>query len=215
MTPEQLAAQLRCPHGEDADDVGLSMNRANGALTLRSIALLDPAPGQRVLEIGPGNAAFATQVVHHAPGVQYTGLDLSAEMVAAATRLNRALVDDGRAAFVPGSAEQLPFADACFERIFSVNTLYFWTPAEPCLHEIRRVITPDGVLCLAFGHRDFMAALPFAAHGFTLYDEQEASALLDATGWQVTAIDEHLESVRSNTGEAIQRRMLIVRARPV
>lgn len=215
MTPKQLAAQLRCPHGDDADDVGLSMNRANGALTQRSIALLDPEPRQRVLEIGPGNAAFAPQVVKHAPGVHYTGLDLSTDMVAAATRLNQTLVEDGRARFIAGSAAQLPFADASFERVFSVNTLYFWTPADTCLQEIRRVTTRDGMLCLAFGHRDFMAALPFAAHGFTLYDDRDATTLLEATGWQVTAVNEHRETVHSNTGETTTRRMLIIRARPL
>ncbi|WP_240386149.1 hypothetical protein, partial [Campylobacter jejuni] len=54
-----LAAQLRQPHGDAALAVADSMNRSNGALNRAAIGLLAVSAGERILEIGPGNAAFA------------------------------------------------------------------------------------------------------------------------------------------------------------
>lgn len=54
-----LAAQLRQPHGEAALAVADSMNHSNGALNLAAIGLLAVGAGERVLEVGPGSAAFA------------------------------------------------------------------------------------------------------------------------------------------------------------
>ena len=77
-----LAAQLRLPHGEAALAVADSMNRSNGALNRAAIGLLAAGPGERILETGPGNAAFAPLLLQ-APGSHYLGIELSTAMVEA------------------------------------------------------------------------------------------------------------------------------------
>ena len=77
-----LAAQLRQPHGEAALAVADSMNRSNGALNLASIGLLAVGAGERILEVGPGNAAFAPLMLQ-AAGSHYLGIELSTAMVEA------------------------------------------------------------------------------------------------------------------------------------
>ncbi len=124
LTPEALAAQLRRPAGADAEATGARMNEANAAVNRRAIALLGVAAGQAVLEIGPGNGAFVPELLI-STGSRYVGLDWSPEMVAAAQRRNAQAVAAGRARFVEGDAAALPFRDAAFDRVLSVNTLYF------------------------------------------------------------------------------------------
>jgi len=53
------------------------MNEANRAAYAGFIRQRDLAPGARVLELGPGNAAYASDIVALAPAVRYTGLDIS------------------------------------------------------------------------------------------------------------------------------------------
>ncbi|MCD9031002.1 class I SAM-dependent methyltransferase [Luteimonas sp. Y-2-2-4F] len=211
-SPEALAAQLRRPAGTDAEDVGARMSEANAAVNRRAVALLDVGAGQAVLEIGPGNGAFVPELLA-APGSRYAGVDWSPEMVAAANRRNARAVADGRARFVEGDAAALPFADAAFDRVLSVNTLYFWTEPQRVLAEIARVLRPGGRLCLAYGDRGFMQRLPFAAHGFALYDREDGTALLRAAGFGEVAHHAHAETVRGNAGDLVERDFHLLLAR--
>lgn len=204
LTPEALAAQLRRPAGADADNVGVRMSEANAAVNRRAIALLGVGADQAVLEIGPGNGAFVPELLA-APGSRYAGVDWSPEMVAAANRRNATAVAAGRAEFVEGDAAALPFPDASFDRVLSVNTLYFWAEPQRVLAEIARVLRPGGGLCLAYGDRGFMRHLPFAAHGFALYDRDDGIALLRAAGFGDVAHHAHAETVRGNAGDLVER----------
>lgn len=57
------------------------MNKANQGTNRACLELLQLAARDRVLEVGPGNGAFAGDIVASAKHVTYTGLDWSAEMV--------------------------------------------------------------------------------------------------------------------------------------
>ncbi|WP_043770126.1 class I SAM-dependent methyltransferase [Algiphilus aromaticivorans] len=214
MDNEALSRQLRQPHGREAVDLGEQMSRNNAATNRRCIAAMALQAGNRVLEIGPGNAAFAGEMVSAAAHVRYLGVDWSEAMVAQARARYRDSAESDRIALLRGSSETLPFPDASFERVLAVHTLYFWQPAERHLQEIRRVLRPGGLLCLAFGDSHFMAQLPFTAHGFHLYDRQAAEALLASSGLAVQACDEHRETGTSNAGALVDKRVHILLATP-
>jgi malonyl-CoA O-methyltransferase len=64
----------------------------------------------------------------------------------------RAAVPSARVA--AGDAEALPFADASFDLVVSTSTLQWLPRLGPALAEVRRVLAPGGVACLAlFGER--------------------------------------------------------------
>ncbi len=205
-----MAAQLRCPSGTEGPAVARRMNEANRAVNSRCIDLLGLVAGDRVLEIGPGNAAFAVDITGRAQGVSYTGLDWSAEMVAEAERNNAALVAAGKARFRQGSSDQLPFADASYSKVLTVHTLYFWDSPRDHLAEVQRVLKPGGLLCIAFGESDFMRELPFTQFGFTLYEAAGVEALLSQQGFEVLDVQRHIETGRSNTGEIVDKTVNII-----
>ncbi|MCF7223121.1 class I SAM-dependent methyltransferase [Marilutibacter chinensis] len=204
MTPEQLAAQLRCPSGEHAVEVADRMNEANGPLTVRAIGVLDIQSGDAVLEIGPGNAAFAPDALRR-PGTHYTGVDWSGDMVAAAQRRHAGLVAQGRARFLRGSSDDLPFAPGSFDRALAVNTLYFWERPQRHLAAIKRILKPGGSFCIVFGDPGFMRDLPFVPFGFTLYEREMVERLLDIAGFVDVQAHDHHETVTGNNGETVAR----------
>lgn len=213
MEPQNLAAQLRCPSGDDAAEVALKMNDANRAVNQRCIELLQIESKDRVLEIGPGNGVFVRDIIRQAQDVSYAGLDWSAEMVAEAERLNWALVASGHARFAQGSSDQLPFDAEAFDKVLAVHTIYFWAHPEQHLAEICRVVRPGGMFCMAFGDRAFMQELPFAPYGFTLYDDTQAGLLLQASGFDVIATHAHHETGLSNTGAVVEKVVHLVVSR--
>ncbi|MCP1727583.1 ubiquinone/menaquinone biosynthesis C-methylase UbiE [Natronospira proteinivora] len=213
MDNKALASQLRCPGGRNAVGVAQAMNEANQAINRRCIRALSPQAGERVLEIGQGNGAFADFITGSAPGVDYTGVDWSPTMVAEAARLNRHLLMHHRARFLHASVQQLPLADGQFDSILSVHCLYFWDPLNQALDEIRRVMAPGARLCLAFGERAFMESLAFTAHGFNLPDLQAVCDQLTRRGLQIQRVDDHWETGLSNNGQMVEKHSHILLAR--
>lgn len=215
MNPEAMAAQLRHPQGEAGAVIATSMNKANLSVNQRSISLLAVSAHEQVLEIGPGNAAFAAAIVDAAPGVRYTGIDWSVDMVSAARLLNSELVNQQRASFYQCDALQMPFADNAFDKILSVHTLYFWKDPVGVLAEIARLLKPNGLFCLAWGDQSFMEKLPFTAYGFTLHGIASVQSLLATAGLEITCHNEFTERGLSNTGEQVDKIIHIILCRKI
>ncbi|HIE5094735.1 class I SAM-dependent methyltransferase [Stenotrophomonas maltophilia] len=195
-----LAAQLRQPHGDAALSVADSMNRSNGALNRAAIGLLAVTTGERILEIGPGNAAFAPELLQ-AAGSRYLGIELSTAMVEAGNQRLAAAGLAERAAVRHGDAHALPVADASMDAALAVNTLYFWPDLAPVLDELARVLHRGGRLCLAFGDAGFMRSLPFAAD-FQLHELDAVELALRVSGFSVSAWRSHRETATGNDGQA-------------
>jgi len=208
---EKLASQLRCPSGENGLKLGLNMADTNAGMTRNTWKMLPVAPGDSVLEIGFGNGSHIQEIFEHNPGIKYTGVDISETMVREALAINEMLQDTGKLDLVHTDGKTIPFPDATFDKVFTVNTLYFWEHPETYLEEIRRVMKPGAICCIAFAAESFMKHLPFVRFGFRLYNPDSAIELVDKRLFDVIAIQEHQEVVKSNTGENVDRTFYILR----
>jgi ubiquinone/menaquinone biosynthesis C-methylase UbiE len=212
LSPDDLAAQLRHPHGEHALAVAESMNHSNGELNRAAIALLSVTPGEQVLEIGPGNAAFAQDLLR-TPRSRYVGVDVSAAMVDAGNALLAAHGLQDRADVRLGDAHALPLDSACIDTALAVNTLYFWDELKFPFAELTRVLRPGGRLCLAFGDAAFMRTLPFTGYGFHLHELAEVEQALRSAGLTVQAWRTHRETGCSNDGREVNKHFHLLLAR--
>ena len=210
MEPEHLASQLRCPNGDKALEVGISMNKANYNLNRECINLLELNDENVVLEIGPGNGAFVQEILQEAKGMNYVGIDISTALVAEASRLNDTQVRKGIAKFECGDSRALPFEAGYFDKVFTVHTIYFWEKPYEHLSEIRRVLKPSGTFCIAFGNREFMKNLPFVKYGFELYDDSSACHLLREVGFNIESVHKFTERGLSNTGESVDKLVHVI-----
>lgn len=113
-----------------------------------AIARLDLLPGMKVLDLGCGHG-MASVLLQQAGG-QVTALDLSAGYLAEARQ--RARASAAPVAFVQASGERLPFADACFDRIWG-NAILHHLNLDLAARELRRVLRPGGqcVFCEPWG----------------------------------------------------------------
>jgi ubiquinone/menaquinone biosynthesis C-methylase UbiE len=120
-------------------------------------------------------------------------------MVAAAKRRNAAGVRAGKVDLRYGEVTHLPFADNFFDKIFSINSIYFWTKPLDALHEIRRVLKPGGTLILTFLPTERWENAPAATETFKPYSTAELSELLARTEFVNVRVeaDPNLEN-RSN-----------------
>lgn len=210
---EQIASQLSCPEGEEGIKTAQRMARTNDQMTLETIKALNLTAGDHVLEIGPGNGNHVKSLMQMAERIQYSGVDISETMVTAAEELNVALTTTGRVNFSLTTADQLNFDADTFDKIFSVNTIYFWEDSEAYAREILRVLKTGGIFSLGFASRDFMEGLPFTKYRFNLYDKVAVEHLLTKAGFSVLEFIEFMDVTTSNTGVVVERAVLIARAR--
>lgn len=194
-----LAQNLAHPQGEKGIEIGEMMNETNIGMTLESIQTLLIEDNEHILEIGHGNAGHVRNILNKAGNVKYTGIDISETMHNEAIKLNKDF--ENQAEFVLYEGAELPFEDKTFDKIFTVNTVYFWQKPTDFLNEIYRVLKDSGTFVLTFGQRDFMEKLPFTQFGFTLYNTDEMEETVSKSYFKRMKISERQEEVKSKTGE--------------
>ncbi|AZB02101.1 class I SAM-dependent methyltransferase [Chryseobacterium joostei] len=199
-----LAQNLANPQGEKGIEIGEMMNATNIGMTLESIRTLLIEDNQHILEIGHGNAGHLKSLLSLAQDLKYTGVDISETMHNEAKKLNKEF--QTQADFVLYEGKKLPFEDQTFDKIFTVNTVYFWENPVEFLNEIYRILKDNGTFVLTFGQRDFMEKLPFTAYDFTLYNNDEMEELVSQSHFKRMKTSEKEEEIKSKTGnETIQR----------
>jgi ubiquinone/menaquinone biosynthesis C-methylase UbiE len=113
--------------------------------------LLDQAslqPGQRILDVGCGTGTMATAVKRANQQVEVIGIDPDPKVLRRAR--DKAVKAGVSIQLDQGFADQLPYADASFDRVFS-SFMFHHLPAEDknkALHAMRRVLKTGGSLHL-------------------------------------------------------------------
>ncbi len=192
MDYKSLSEQLRKPEGDFGKQVAAQMNLHNAIINRWSFKILAPQPGDRVLEIGMSNGFFIRELFEMAD-ITYTGCDHSLAMVQEATRLNEELVTEKKVTLIKAIAAKMPFQSGSFDKVVTVNTMFFWpAPAEE-LAEIYRVLVPGGTFVLSMCSQETMRTFPYEEHGLVTYSKEETTRLLVDAGFTILKMYEEPE----------------------
>jgi ubiquinone/menaquinone biosynthesis C-methylase UbiE len=106
--------------------------------------ILEPRPGERMLEVGPGTGYYTLPVANWlTPGGRLDVLDLQQEMLDHTLR-RAAEHDIGNIEPSRGDARELPYPDDSFDAAYLVTVLGEIPDQDAALRELRRVVKPDG-----------------------------------------------------------------------
>ncbi len=94
--------------------------------------------GAAVLDVGTGPGVLLDELARRRPDLTVTGVDPSADMIAAARRKLARFGD--RATAVTGDAADLPFTDGAFDLIVSSLSLHHWDRPADAGRELARVL---------------------------------------------------------------------------
>jgi ubiquinone/menaquinone biosynthesis C-methylase UbiE len=95
-----------------------------------------------VLDVGTGPGVLLVELAARRPDLRLTGVDLSADMIAAATRNLEPFAERARA--LVGDVTDLPFPDRSFDLIVSSLSLHHWDQPEAAVPELARILRPGG-----------------------------------------------------------------------
>ena len=205
----EIETQLSCPNGEDGVAIGEKMNQSNSGMTRASVDALNIVDRDTVLEIGPHNGAHLIEIIERHPSISYTGLEISQTMKEEAQKINSKHILNHKINFMVYDGSQIPFKVDTFDKILSVNTIYFWENPTAFLEEIKRVLKQTGVLVLTFAKKDFMQELPFVNKVFTLYNLSEFANLIKSAGFSISELMNKVEQVKSKTDVTVEREYMV------
>lgn len=146
--------QFSKPEGKLGHLVGWIMASKNKPRLRWGIEKLQAEPEHSILEIGFGPGSFIELMVKEQKHRgKISGIEISDVMYVQATRRNRNAILNDQVALHQASVENIPFADSCFDRIYTSNTSMFWPDPIENFKEVRRVLKDDGRFVLSLQPR--------------------------------------------------------------
>ena len=209
---QQMAAQLRQPRGEAGVQTGEWMNRGNVHMNVDTLDALHAAANDNILEIGMGNGVFVKDILQKDASIKYTGCDFSEVMIAEAKKINATWINNGQAKFVFADVANMPFQDGSFNKIFTINTIYFWEDATVIFAELKRVLQENGTLIISLRPKHLMENYPFTKYGFTLFTKAAIVQLLTTISFTIVQAIEKQEPDFELKGTITKMESLIVEA---
>lgn len=131
----------------------MAFTPSNKDRTHWTISLLDIRPDDRLLEIGFG-PGFAVDLVSKIASEGFiAGVDHSEVMVRHAGKRNARAIRDGKVVLRLGSASNVPKFNEPFDKIFTINSIHFWSNPIDCLNELRKLLRPGGLIAVTLQPR--------------------------------------------------------------
>lgn len=176
-----IAKKFAKPEGLTGIMASYVMNQMNRTQYRMVEEQLSLSAQDTILEIGFGNGTLmrrlAKQTFH-----QLYGIDISDDMLALASKKNASRISENRVILTKGTVEHLAFEAEFFDKIYTVNTVYFWQDVSQCLSEIDRVLKKGGQFINVLYDQDHLNKIPITKYGFTLYTLEDLVALAEANG---------------------------------
>ena len=162
--------------------------------------VLDAGPGDHVLDVGCGIGGPARYMADRF-GCRVTGIDLTPEFCDAARHVTGLMGLGDRVVFEQGDATAMPFGDAAFDKVYSMNVSMNISDKTGFYTEIGRVLKPGGRLILSEiaqgpgGDVEYPTPWARTAASSFLATPEETRAGLEACGFTVEGVRDTSEQV--------------------
>ena len=185
-----LSSQLRQPSGLFGKIVMADFfNEHNEKMNHFAIEQLDLQSTDKVLDIGFGGGATIGKMLKIIDTGKIYGVDFSEVMVEQAKQKFKDSIESGKVSIEFADVRVLPFEQDTFDKVCTVNTIYFWEDPLVGLREIKRIIKSSGKLVVGIRSADKMKDFPVTQYNFRLYAPEAVKDLLIGAGFSGVSIE--------------------------
>jgi ubiquinone/menaquinone biosynthesis C-methylase UbiE len=156
--------------------------KGNAELNALTFETLSVRENDHALEIGFGTGALIKKIADQLANGLIEGVDFSESMIAIARKKNKKSINNGKVKIHLGDFDEMRFAAGDFDKIFSVNTIYFWKTPETTISKICRLLKPGGKLVIGFHDREYMEEMTLSKDVFRYYSTNDVAELFSTVG---------------------------------
>ena len=143
----------------------------------------------KILDIGFGNGYLINNLAKKNK-CNFYGIEISDDMIKAASKRNFKSIQEGKVSFVKGSVENIPFDDNFFDKIYTVNTVYFWRDLNKSLQEVKRVLKPGGLFVNVIYSKYWLDKIRYTKYGFSKYIPSKLEEITLNNGFKINQVIE-------------------------
>ena len=138
-----------------------------------------------ILDIGFGNGFFIRRLSDKNFHKIY-GIDISPDMLKTATEKNHKKIEQGKIELLLADVQDLPFDDSSIDKVYTINTVYFWQDINKGFSEIKRILKPDGIFLNVVYSKEWLNKLqPITQYGFEKYSISELERITKDNGMRI------------------------------
>lgn len=185
---EYIGHQFGNPHGVVGKVCCIIMNIINSQMYSRLLSVISLSEGDAILDIGYGNGYLLQKLDKKGKRPVLYGIDISEDMFRQAKKRNQRADSEHRLHLSVGDCCNMPYDDASFHAVTSINTVYFWKDTVQGLSEIRRCLKPGCVFYNVVYTKEWLDRLSYTKTGFLKMTPEELTECGKKAGFQEISV---------------------------
>jgi SAM-dependent methyltransferase len=138
---------------------------------------------EKLLEIGSGTGKLTKKILKEIDKGFVESVDFSEAMVSVSRRRNKSYINKGKANIKKGDFNEIPFKDNAFNKVFTVNTIYFLEDPYIMIKKIYKILKPEGRLVIGFEQNNYMKDNRLDNEVFNYYSPEDIEKMLKGSGF--------------------------------
>jgi len=163
------------------------MNQNQYKFILENINL---EPNNTVLDIGFGNGYLIKKLFKKNIQINICGIEISNDMLKYVMKKNRKNIEKGKLKLSLENISKTSFEENTFDKIYTVNTIYFWDELEKIFSEIKRILKPNGIFLNIVYTKEYLNKIIYTKYGYKKYTVEEIKNITEENGMIIIAIIE-------------------------
>lgn len=137
----------------------------------------------RVFEIGFGTGKLIDKMARQFEQGHIEGVDFSGTMISVAEKRNKANIAKGKVRILHGDFDKIPLKKEHYDKVCSVNTIYFWKNPDFTAKKIAGMLKPNGKFVMGFEDIEQLKLKNLSDDVFNLYSTADVEKLLLKAGF--------------------------------
>ncbi len=184
-----VAKQFGNPSGIGGTIIHFIMNKQNTQQYGAVCGSIDVQPTDTILDIGFGNGYLIEKLLEQNPQKIY-GIEISQDMLNKVRRKLKYPVSTGKLNVCLADIKKLPYSDAFFDKICTVNTLYFWDDTKSSFAEIERTLKPKGTFIHVFYTKEILDKMHHTQYEYSKYSVAQVIEMTEKSGLRINQVIE-------------------------
>ncbi|GHV82953.1 SAM-dependent methyltransferase [Spirochaetia bacterium] len=138
-----------------------------------------------VLDIGFGNGYLINKLFKQNNNINIYGIEISNDMLNKVKNKNTEKISNGSLKLFLENIVKTSFEESTFDKIYTVNTVYFWNELNKCFSEIKRILKPNGMFINVIYTKEYLDKIIYTKYGFNKYSKDEIEEITKENGMKI------------------------------